>query len=134
MDEKIEESVTNGLDMFFTKLTDAADIVSTKLVEVAPDAAYALLHLVRFKGIFDLSLGALLLLMGLILCTKALEFMKRDDEDPTFDILGALLAVVSFVVFLSGMVEILSFYNWVAALYPEGAIALKALEAVGITL
>jgi len=127
----------DNLDDFFGKINEAVDMVSAQLIEVAPEAADALLTLVQFKGIFELAVGFLCLAM---VCA-GVYFLRRGvvlcQEYKTFD-KGMFLAVPSaMVIFFSGIFAIgalSQFYNWLAAFYPVGALSLKALEAVGITL
>lgn len=137
--------MTDNIDDFLGKLNQAADIVTEKLIDIAPEAAEGLLNLVQAKGIFDIAVGLLIAIPLAILCVFCLR-MYRDsgrvidqngwdipEGDVQFTMI--LMFVVSAgigIVTLS--IRVVNFYNLVAAFYPEGAIALKALEAVGVEL
>lgn len=130
------EVQTDNVDAFFEKLNQAADVVTQKLVAVAPEAAEAMLSLVQAKGVFDVVISALFILASLVLAKITIKTCKKAFETafepliPTFMITG----VISAILFITGTLGVLDFYNWVAAFYPEGAIAMKALAAVGIEL
>ena len=132
------------LDTFFEKINAAVDIVSTKLVEVAPEAVDALLTLVWAKGFHGLVEGFfyLLIVLGLVklltvLVTRFKAELEKDDCEATLFFLGLASVVTGFttVIFTVGtLCRITDFYNWLSVLYPEGAVAMKALEAAGIVL
>ena len=139
MTEELKEPLMNFAD----KLAEAGMMVTDKLIEVAPDVAESILKLVQIKGIFEISYDVIVFGTLSIVIALMVKNWKRLDEwsdnirsDDGAAVMGVynflliLLAVVTFFNFLS----IFDFYNWVAAFYPEGAIAIRALEAVGITL
>lgn len=146
--EALEMSETTelqeGVDGFFDRLNEAIDIVSEKLVEVAPEAAEAVLNLVQAKGIFHLVVAAPFVLGALValflVWSFTLKYHKQKKEegeyyDPFIPFFPAgcataVLLVCFFVAFFKGW----TFYNWLSAFYPEGAIAFKALQAAGIDL
>lgn len=136
MEDKYE-----GIDGFFTKLTEAADIVTEKLIDVAPEAAEAILNIVQFKGAFNLVLSGLLILLIPIVAfqawSKAIKFVRSKNGSYFSDIVYmplGLATVIAFIPWIIAFSEGWSFYNWLSAFYPEGAVALRALEAVGINL
>lgn len=132
---------TDNVDAFFEKLNQAADVVTQKLVAVAPEAAEAMLSLVQAKGIFDLTVSVVILGFSLVMATiSASSFKKAFVEDSdcfaneVYVAISAISAAFCLVSFIVGGARITNFYYWVAAFYPEGAIAMKALQAVGISL
>lgn len=127
---------TDNVDAFFEKLNQAADVVTQKLVAVAPEAAEAMLSLVQAKGIFDLVISALFILAACMLAKITIKTCKKVFETDSEHLIPAFVVtgVFSAISFITGGIGFLNFYNWVAAFYPEGAIAMKALEAVGIEL
>lgn len=144
MENELKDKAYEGVDGFFTKLTEAADIVTEKLIEVAPEAAQAVLNLVQFKGIFSL-LAASILLAGLTIAVRKMWkwlLVKREDgtNHLLYEMEGAVVlpwlgfSLLFFAWFVVFMDDFLSFYNWLSAFYPEGAVALKALQAAGIDL
>jgi hypothetical protein len=131
---------TDNIDVFFGKINEAADIVSAKLVAVAPEAAEALLNLVQFKGVFDLASGValgclccVLIKFGVNRMGLAAEITKEhgdrysNNEEMTWQAVGAVSFVVAAFTGVGSLISVLSFYPWLAAFYPEGAIAMKAL-------
>lgn len=139
-EEEITTEILTGVDGFFDKLTEATEIISGKLIEVAPDAANALLNLVQFKGIFNLIVPSLFFFTFLFLVINGLKWLTEVD-DLEDDANCVRLFVQGITCFITGIFSLLwavpnmlSFYNWLSALYPEGAIAFKALQAVGIDL
>lgn len=141
MKEELEQKTLEGIDGFFTKLTEATDIVSAKLVEVAPDAAEAILGLVQIKGIFSLVnefawFAVFFLLTRWLYGVSRKRFNEGEYEHydvPIFIFAGAGAGVAG-VFSLCMLGKFLRFYDWLAAIYPEGAVALTALNAVGINL
>jgi len=139
--QQIEETTLKGLDTFFTKLTEAADVVTQKLIEVTPEAADAILNLVQFKGIFELSTGFLVFIipLGLVLWSW-LKFKKYVSCTTGSNFCGEIAVlwlggnIITTIITIIAFISVLDFYNWLSAFYPEGAIAFKALEAVGINL
>lgn len=134
-----QEVVVDGMDRFFDNLTQAATTVSEKLIEVTPAVAEALLSLVQYKGMFTLTTAFILLIIaGLIIRLSLLRIYRaivKTDEDPfLYVMLFILLCCFTIMLLMVSVASIGSFYNWVAVFYPEGAIALKALEAAGIDI
>jgi len=138
MEEEIKEKALEGVDGFFTKLTEAADIVSAKLVDVAPEAAEAVLNLVQFKGVFDIGVGAVLALLSFVSVKKLLIPGCQKLIEDEYCGIGLVMAMfggaAAFITGLFSLIQLLTFYIWLSAFYPEGAIALKALQAVGVDL
>lgn len=141
MTQELEEKALEGVDGFFTKLTEAADIVTAKLIEVTPDAAEAILNLVQFKGIFTIvSSLPFVILIPIVAWHLFFRLHKWIQDEPGYYDRGVAYVPAAFVsipvglIWAAFVVDFISFYNWLSALYPEGAIALKALEAVGINL
>jgi len=135
---KLEEKAAEGVDGFFDKLSGAMDIVGEKLIDVTPEAAEHLLNLVQFKGIFGISKAGIVLAIVATLATWSWLKLKRyaSSGNSTVDEICAWATCNTALTVVSGFVLMifLDFYNWISAFYPEGAIALKALEAVGINL
>lgn len=143
-----EEKVHEGVDGFFTKLTEAADVVTEKLIEVTPEAADAILNLVQFKGVFYITVPAIVLALWIGLIVNGIKFLRNVNPEiwgiAEYDgaagditrifVQGGVCFAMFFPSVIWAIPSILSFYNWLSALYPEGAIALKALQAVGIDL
>lgn len=140
MDEETIQEVSKGIDGFFDKLTEAAGIISVKLIEVAPDAAAALLNLVQFKGIFILMSTFIFItlttIIGLYYTKKLWKWASVTDAGDGIGeyIPGVMLCLGSCALLLCSIWPLFEFYNWLSAFYPEGAIAFKALQAVGINL
>lgn len=130
------EVQTDNVDAFFEKLNQAADVVTQKLVAVAPEAAEAMLSLVQAKGAFDLGISTLFILASIALAKVAIKTCKKAFETHFEPLIPAFMVtgVLSAISLITGGAGFINFYNWVAAFYPEGAIAMKALEAVGIDL
>lgn len=137
----MEEQTKETLMTFVDKLAEAGTIVTDKLIEVAPDVAQSLLMLIQFKGIFDIILNIIAFLVFSTITAIVFNFRKKvyeltedsyEKEAPRFFywLVFFILPTISIILFFN----IFNFYNWVAAFYPEGAVAIKALEAVGITL
>lgn len=135
--QEVAAKTQESMDAFFSKLTEAATVVTEKLVEVAPDAAEAMLNLVQFKGVFGLVLG-LVFAIGLFVSIRMLSKVRFDeynDPDSPKSAVNLVGGIAGSVVSTAGvLINLFPFYNWLAAFYPEGAIALKALEAVGINI
>lgn len=140
--QEVATKTQESMDVFFSKLTEAATVVTEKLIEVAPDAAEALLNLVQFKGFFSLAVGAALLI-GTLVCLNVIRSVKWEEtryssgSEPAtatdwLKFIGGITLGISFL--FGAAILLFSFYNWLSAFYPEGAIALKALEAVGINI
>lgn len=145
-EEKVAEIIpTETVDVFLGKLIQAADVVTAKLIEVAPDAANAILTLVQAKGVFSLSKSGLLMITGISLLVAWRKYVWpwisiKEQELSPYDkgmykaLYGYIPSAVFILIILFGFFSLLSFYKWVSVFYPEGAIALKALEAAGIEL
>lgn len=137
----IEEKTLEGVDGFFTKLTEAADIVTQKLIEVAPDAAEALLKLVQVKGGFNLVSEFLWVTVYFLITRWLYNTGKKfyngggySDTDIPIFVCSFFAAVVPGILTLVMLADFLKFYDWLSVFYPEGAVALMALEAAGIKL
>ena len=140
--DKIDEVAAEGIEGFFTKLTEVTDTLTDKLVDIAPEAADALLSLVQFKGVFHIVSPFLILItilaVGVFSVKRLYKWAGKFDMNPADEglqyvpmcVVGGLTIILSGVHFF----KLFNFYNWLSAFYPEGAIALKALEAVGIDL
>lgn len=140
------EVYKKGLEGFFTKLTEVTDELTTKLFDVAPEAAEALLSLVQFKGFFYLISSSLTMVICYLsiryLLTKKTEINIASNSYDIFATWGdcfkfwtlAIPVGVLFIISLCSVGNLLSFYNWLSAFHPEGAIAIQALQAVGIDL
>lgn len=139
----MKEEVKDTFIAFTDKLAEAGTLVTQKLIDVAPDVADSILNLVRAKGIFDISFDVILFLMSLsitiILINKWGKVKSFDDEyhsvlyGPEIKIYS-LFCVASVAVSVVSFLSIFNFYNFVAAIMPEGAIAMKALSSVGLEL
>lgn len=142
MEDALQIKDSEGLDGFFDKVSRAMEIVGDKLIDVTPEAAEHLSNLVQFKGMFALGVGVMLLMFSAFLATvaiKQIKFLTADKYETeignTISVVVASVSSVTFIPFFAeGMSRTINFYNWLSATYPEGAIALKALEAVGINL
>ena len=137
----LETTVTEGMDTFFTKLTEATEVITEKLIEVTPQAAEALLNLIQFKGVFNITISGLFTGITLFLIINTVSLLQRMFEEklseaaiPRVIVQGFLSVLLILTCMVWALPTLLSFYNWLSALFPEGAIALKALEAVGIEL
>ena len=128
-----------NIDVFIGKLNTAIDAISEQVIKVAPDAAEMIVGLVQFKGAFSLAVGLILIALLFVfmkICTKRLFSWSYKHDDNT----GLCWAVTSFahmpfILFAAhGLGKVLSFNNWLSLLYPEAALAYKALEAVGVYL
>ena len=137
--DDIKEATLEGIDGFFTKLTEAADIVTAKLVEVAPEAAEGLLNLVQFKSGFEIIVGLfwtlpLMLYLAFLLKPSIKHFKNnKHDMEEQFAVIIMPIIILSLPTIIS-FLYLLHFETWLGLFYPEGYIALKALEAVGISL
>lgn len=139
MKEQIEETALQGIDGFIERLNQAADVITSKLIEVAPDATEAILNLVQFKGIFEIGVSAVWLVTSLVLLILHFKIIwpwsvKYIDEADGISLVANLALVPIGFFIVDSSISFFNFYNWLSAFYPEGALALKALEAVGIDL
>ena len=137
------EQITEGVDGFFDRLNDAVDILTEKLIEISPEAADALLNLVWVKGVFGLAsaVAALVLFFGILVFfyrlwrvgfTDQLSVIEANTAAFVFGGAGALgSGLLVIKIFFH---DFLNFYTWLSIFYPEGALAYKALQAVGIDL
>lgn len=132
-----------GSSAFFDKLTEATTIISTKLIEAAPEAADALLSIVQLEGLFVLSsttfILAVILATGLKVAFSTLAWAKKYSEenrnaDGAEFFIPALSFLLTALIAFCFAVPLFVFYNWLSVFYPEGAIALRALEAAGIPI
>ena len=136
-----EQIIENtGVEGFFDKLTEVTGALTEELVNVAPSVAEALLTLVQVKGVFHISIG-LLALFGVYKAFNMLKTVKfcesRNSLDLTESVNDAMKLVFGVLLILSfAFISLfnLQFYHWISAIYPEGALALKALSAAGIDL
>lgn len=137
MQNELEEKALEGVDGFFEKLTEYADVLGGKLTDIAPDAAEALLNLIQLKGGFILAIGfvaAAVTIFGLNQLRKV-----KIDKEGNFERLSDFFRLVGGVLFVCfggscAVSTLFDFYNWLAAFYPEGALAFKVLKAVGIEI
>lgn len=142
-EQTIENEIIETVGSFSEKLIEASEVVTTKLIEVAPDVADAMLMLIQAKGIWEITTDFLItvpFLLPLFFYKTIFNKTKEWEEDLCSYDKGfyhasafTLIALSSFISFIC-VCDIFNFYNWVAAFYPEGAVALKALEAAGISL
>jgi hypothetical protein len=127
------------MDVVFDKLLTATDTITQKLIEVAPEAANAILNLVQFKGAF-LLISCVVGISGIFCtvryCLKKVHKHFETSRHKQDIILGVCMicGILFGTTFIYCVSELLSFYNWLSAFFPEGAIAFKALEAAGIDL
>lgn len=141
--ESIETpNLEDGLAVFVDKLNTAADIITSKLIEQAPEALESILNIIQYKGIFDLATAFVLVCVFAplsVFFAKVARDGLLDKYDTPLDsefagiVFGILfsLAIAGAIIF-SG--RIFDFNLWLASFYPEGALALKALNSVGIEL
>lgn len=138
MTQEVTKTTTENIDAFFGKLTEAADIVTAKLVAVAPEAAEAILRLVQFKGVFTLATDVIVAFALFLVTNKyappLLKWAKDDEYNPLPFAVILIAGIIGGILTIAVIIDLATFYNWVSAFYPEGAIALKALEAVGVSL
>ena len=140
MSDVIEEEIAVGVDGFFDKLTEVTGTLSNKLIDVAPAVADALLNLVQFKGVFEIatSLIVIITMVTVVKINNARLFEYGQKYSRHSD--GFSYVPWVGMIFISSFVSVLMFfnlvdvYNWLSAIYPEGALALKALEAANIKL
>ena len=78
-----KEKALEGIDTFFTKITEAGEVIANKLVAVSPDVAEALLNLIRYKAAFDIFTWVLLTLIftGITIYSKKLLRKTMDYEE-----------------------------------------------------
>lgn len=136
-----EAAQSEGFNNFLNGLTNAATMVSQKIMEIAPDVADALLNLVQFKGIFSLITAAVFLTGAAVFYFKGvypkISKWAKDNERESDGFSWVVFAILSApfgLLIVGNTIDLFSFYSWISAIYPEGAIALKALEAAGINL
>ena len=131
---------SEGFSAFMDKLSEAATAITGKLVETAPVALDALLGLIRFKGIFEVTMDLVFLAIPIIILftfgKKVWAWTVKNIDECTECVcticmlfFGPLLVWAFF-----SLHNLFNFTNWLSALYPEGILAIKALEAVGIKL
>ena len=138
-----EETLLPNLDAFIGKLNAATDVITSQVVSKAPEVLDGVLHLIQARAAFDLTLSIGVIVTCSYVSVKLYRWLnswaKEATGDP--DDIAAMLAVCSFfavviqafpVIF--AICTLTKFYNWVALFYPEGALALRALEAAGITM
>lgn len=140
LQKETQEAFQEGLDGFLDRLNNAIDVTTEKLLEVAPEAAELILTLVQLKGGFTLITSFLSIAIAVILCKKYTATLwnwgqEHGDNSEGFSLIPCVFLVIAcLVAFIAGLCNLLYFYNWLSLILPEGAIALKALEAAGIDL
>lgn len=140
----MSEEVTDQLDVFMSKVNTAVDLISEKLVDVAPDALDAILTLVWSKGIYGIVSGLIILALSYVCGSIGLKLYKRADElnktpeykyaTPIEYIHAFFFWFVSFVLLVVSFAKLIGYTTWLSVFYPEGVLALKALSAAGIYL
>lgn len=131
---------SEGFSAFMDKLSEAATTITGKLVETAPVALDALLGLIRFKGIFEVTMDLVFLVIPVAVLLafggKVWRWMKDtwDECDDCVVLTGIFFFGPLIAISLIMLHNLFNFTNWLSALYPEGILAIKALEAVGIKL
>lgn len=138
-----KQNIDEKLDTFLGKVIDAAETVSAKLIDVAPEVADSLLMLVQAKGIYEIGTSFLFTIISLSVFvwliksrTKVLEYndtLERYEQGMPviFWVISSAITLFILICFFSSL---FNFYDWVSAFYPEGAVAIKALKAAGIEL
>lgn len=134
----VAEAIKSGdLDDFMTRMGDAIQYVTTKIVDVGVQAADLVLNLVQMKSIFTLVISVVVIVVTLLVRSKGVQWVVSNDEtmsseDKFFTNIVSWLPATAIMVY--PISQLLSFYNWAGAIYPAAAIAMKALEAAGINL
>lgn len=138
-----EESITS-IVAFTNKLLSYGEELGKVMLDKAPEAYEALLDLIRFKSAFVLAENLILFLVvlgfTLFMWTTGIPFAKKVDNDKEDDgfytvLMGYLPAILltglCTIIFFSG---VLDFQTIIGIVYPEGYLALKAINSVGITI
>jgi small-conductance mechanosensitive channel len=124
---------SNGIGDFFEQLAEVTRLLKEQFINVAPEVMQILLSTVQLKGIFSLCIGFILLI--LLLPIKSLfKKMWKASKDEYAEMGVVLFGFIFGLLYLLIVVYTLRFSSWLAAFYPEGALALKAIEAVGVNL
>lgn len=143
MTAETNESMTTGVDGFFDKLNEVTTLLTDKMVDVSPEIVETLLNLVQAKSGFNLILGCFLTIPLMVFWfnrSRVSQWVEDKERTQALDnkggyvVLSAFLGFCAVMASIFGVVDILAFSNWLGVFYPEGALALKALEAAGINL
>lgn len=139
-------STSEAFGEILNKLTNVAEYLTGKLVDVAPEALDAILNLIRFKGAFEIGMALMLLFAWLWTLCNYYGFFKTLDKAFWDSSTGEeshkvfRLFAQGFLLFLLSVITVFNvwgafaFDNWLALLFPEGTLALRALEAAGLQL
>lgn len=144
--KEVVESATPNIDAFVGKVNSALDVITTQIIDVAPKAADLLLRTIQFKGIFEVVVGFVFLLVTVTLgwlVRNAIRKLIAQEADKSanneasevanmFVACAGSVAAVGFGI--ATISYLCSFEAWVAAVFPEAALAMKALAAVGVNL
>lgn len=126
-----------SMDKFFDKLTEVTSTLAEQLYKVAPEVLELTLKLIQFNSIFCLVASGL----GMIFAVYSLKKIRQikihsnGDVDSVFDVVkivfGGFIICGGTIAFIKNW---FSFNTWLGLFYPEGVLALRALEAADIHL
>ena len=133
-----EKALDQSLSGFVDNLNEAMTVISQKLVTAAPEAAQLMLKALQLQAAGDLITSVLGAGFAFYLLTKVspVQLKKamdaRDGEDLLPGIAAILSGVTGVLLVFGACLSILSTKTWIALFSPEAAIALKALDAIGV--
>ncbi len=138
------KAVTESMDVFFDKLGTYADKLADSMVEKAPEAYNALLTLIQFKSGFDLLVNLLFIVLfvgasfvwfwGVLPKSRVAANESAWWSGEIIFFTGYLPIIIFSICAFVNLCLFLNFKAFLGLFYPEGYLALKALEAVGIYL
>jgi hypothetical protein len=141
--EQIEQTYPQSAELFFDKLGGYADKLEEVIMDKAPEAYGALLDLIQFKAAYEIGSGLLFTgiaaSLSLFWIKKMLPKAREADEGGYSDGVvtffgGYVPSIILSVITLVTFAQTISFLNVLGLFYPEGYLALRALQAVNITL
>lgn len=138
-----EESIISIVS-FTNKLLSYGEEIGRVMVAKAPEAYEALLDLIRFKSAFILAENFLLFIVVLAFTISmwvyGIPYARRVDKDcrtegfTTF-LIGFLPTIILTVMCVEVFfINVLDFQTILGVFYPEGYLALKALNTVGVDI
>jgi hypothetical protein len=120
---------------FSAKLTTYLDAAEKLLVEHAPAAADTVLRVIQYGAIFQLVIGIVCLIsipVFVALLRKCMIMAHEADHSGSAELLyggGMVVCCVALItVTIAVMVNLLNFYNWLAAINPLLGLIYKVIH------
>lgn len=148
MTDKVESTVNSTKEVlskvtesqFWDTLMKYSEEITKTVIEKTPEAYQALLQLIQFKFGFEVIVSGIITICIWLLIYKSIKlgikYRASLDSEAMFPVVvfTFMVIVALFMVSLDYFTDLLQFTNWLGFLFPEGYLAMKALEAVGLNL